>query len=177
MEISKISVVRSIDPDRALQGVASVELNNAIRINDIRIIKAGNNYMISMPSKKLEGGDISEWCYPLDGAKDKFQKEILKLFKSEDDEKYYKSSNEAKFTGLKMRKAEKNDENIKAVAQVIFNSDFLINLSITKNGKVESIVFPSRVTRGKRVINFIEIIDEKSKEKLINKVYTKYRSI
>jgi len=39
MEISKISVVRSIDPDRALQGVASVELNNAIRINDIRIIK------------------------------------------------------------------------------------------------------------------------------------------
>ena len=52
MEISKISVVRSIDPDRALQGVASVELNNAIRINDIRIIKAGNNYMISMISEE-----------------------------------------------------------------------------------------------------------------------------
>ncbi len=177
MEISKISVVRSIDPDKALQGVASVELNNAIRINDIRIIKAGNSYMISMPSKKLEDGEIAEWCYPLDSAKDKFQKAILKLFESEDDEKYYKSSDEVKFTSLKMRKAEKNDDNIKAVGQVIFNNDFLINLSIAKNGRVESLVFPSRVSRGKRVINFIELIDEKSKEKLINKVYAKYRSI
>ena len=177
MEISKISIVKSIDPEKALQGVASVELNNAVRINDIRIIKAGNNYMISMPSKKLESGDIAEWCYPLDDAKESFQKEIIKLFKSDDDERYYKSSNEARFTGLKIRKVEKNDENIKAVGQVIFNNDFLINLSIAKNGRVDSIVFPSRVSRGRRVINFIELIDEPSKEKFITKVFTKYRTL
>lgn len=177
MEISKISIVKSIDPEKALQGVASVELNNAIRINDIRIIKAGNSYMISMPSKRLEGGDVAEWCYPLDDAKDKLQKEIIKVFKSDDEEKYYKSSNEARFTGLKIRKAEKNDENIKAVGQVIFNNDFLINLSIAKNGRVDSVVFPSRVSRGRRVINFIELIDDVSKERLLNKVFTKYRTL
>ena len=177
MEISKISIVKSIDPEKALQGVASVELNNAIRINDIRIIKAGNSYMISMPSKRLEGGEVAEWCYPLNDAKDKLQKEIIKVFKSDDEEKYYKSSNEAKFTSLKIRKAEKNDENIKAVGQVIFNNDFLINLSIAKNGRVDSLVFPSRISRGRRVINFIELIDDVSKERLLNKVFTKYRSL
>lgn len=51
--------------ENGVVGVASIVINGAFLINDIRIISANNKMFCGMPSKRSDGKEFIDICHPL----------------------------------------------------------------------------------------------------------------
>lgn len=51
--------------ENGVVGVASIVLNGAFLINDIKIISANNKMFCGMPSRKKDGKEFVDICHPL----------------------------------------------------------------------------------------------------------------
>ena len=82
MNITKITV-KKIEGQQTLRGVASVVLDDEIKIRDIKILERENAGMsIMMPNKKIADGKYVGYAYPVtEQARKELQDAIL--------EKYY----------------------------------------------------------------------------------------
>lgn len=84
MNITKVTV-KKIEGQQTLRGVASVVLDDEIKIRDIKILERGDNGLsIMMPNKKVADGKYVGYAYPVtEKARLVLQEAIL--------EKYYEA--------------------------------------------------------------------------------------
>lgn len=81
MEITSVTVRRFDREGSNVKGFASVVLDEAFAIHDIRIIEGENGLFIAMPSKKKATGGFSDICHPLNSeVRGLFQEKILEEF-------------------------------------------------------------------------------------------------
>ena len=81
MNITKITV-KKIEGQQTLRGVASVVLDDEIKIRDIKILERENVGMsIMMPNKKVADGKYVGYAYPVtEKARKELQDAILELY-------------------------------------------------------------------------------------------------
>lgn len=65
MEITKVDVRRSEREGRRIRGYASVTIDNAVAIHDIRILDGDNGLFIAMPSHKIPSGEFKDYVHPI----------------------------------------------------------------------------------------------------------------
>lgn len=81
MEVTEVRV-QKIDSVMRAKAMASVVLNDAICINDIRVIfDREKGVFIAMPSRKKEDGTFKDIAHPINAAtREKIQEAILEKF-------------------------------------------------------------------------------------------------
>ena len=77
IEVTEVKV-KKIDTVMRAKGLATVVLNNAILIRDIRIIEGENGIRLGFPAKKDANGQFIDYAHPINQeTRDKIQKAIL----------------------------------------------------------------------------------------------------
>ena len=65
MKITSVNVRKIAKENSRLKGIASVLIDDAFAIHDIRIIEGDNGLFIAMPSRKTSSGDYRDVCHPV----------------------------------------------------------------------------------------------------------------
>lgn len=78
MKITSV-VVRKIDKENSrMKGIASVTIDEAFAIHDIRIIEGENGLFIAMPSRPIPTGGYKDVAHPINTeTRQMFEKAIL----------------------------------------------------------------------------------------------------
>lgn len=78
-EITSIRVHKIPQTEESnIVGIASIVLNNAFLVNDIRIIKGKEKLFCGMPSRRLEDKSFMDICHPLnEGVRKYLENAIL----------------------------------------------------------------------------------------------------
>ena len=84
MKITSVNV-RKIEKDGSrMKGIASVLLDDAFAVHDIRIIEGDNGLFIAMPSRKTSTGGYKDIAHPINSTtRDNIQTLILEKYKAE----------------------------------------------------------------------------------------------
>lgn len=78
MKITDVKVKKFNNADNKMRGVASVIVDNAIAIHDIRIIEGDKGLFIAMPSRKNATGEYKDVTHPINTeTRATFEKAIL----------------------------------------------------------------------------------------------------
>ena len=86
MKITSVTVRKFDREGSNVKGFASVVLDDAFAIYDIRIIEGENGLFIAMPSKKKATGGFSDICHPLNSdVRKEFQDAILEEYNNAPD--------------------------------------------------------------------------------------------
>lgn len=81
MEITSVKIRKVEKENSRMKGIASVVVDNAIAIHDIRIIEGDNNLFIAMPSRKTPAGEYKDIVHPINQeVRTMFEKEILDAY-------------------------------------------------------------------------------------------------
>lgn len=67
MDISEVRI-RRIEQESKLKAVASITIDNAFVIHDIKVIEGDNGLFIAMPSKKGSDGEFRDICHPISSS-------------------------------------------------------------------------------------------------------------
>ena len=87
MEITSVKIRKVEKENSRMKGIASVVVDNAIAIHDIRIIEGDNNLFIAMPSRKTPAGEYKDIVYPINQeVRTMFEKEILDAYDNAEEE-------------------------------------------------------------------------------------------
>ena len=65
MEITSVKIRKVERENSRMKGIASVVVDNAIAIHDIRIIEGDNGLFIAMPSRKASDGEYRDIAHPI----------------------------------------------------------------------------------------------------------------
>ena len=65
MKITSVCVRKITKENSRLRGIASVLIDDAFAIHDIRIIEGDNGLFIAMPSRKTATGEYRDVCHPI----------------------------------------------------------------------------------------------------------------
>ena len=81
MKITSVNV-RKIEKDGSrMKGIASVLLDDAFAVHDIRIIEGDNGLFIAMPSRQTSTGGYRDIAHPINTeTRQMFEKEILDAY-------------------------------------------------------------------------------------------------
>ena len=86
MEITSVKIRKVERENSRMKGIASVVVDNAIAIHDIRIIEGDNGLFIAMPSRKTPTGEYRDIAHPISQeVRTMFEKEILDAYEKADD--------------------------------------------------------------------------------------------
>ena len=87
MKITSVNV-RKIEKDGSrMKGIASVLLDDAFAVHDIRIIEGDNGLFIAMPSRKTSTGGYKDIAHPINReVRAMFEEVILDAYKKAEDE-------------------------------------------------------------------------------------------
>ncbi|MDE6967588.1 MAG: septation regulator SpoVG [Clostridia bacterium] len=87
MQISDIRV-RIIRKEGKLKAVASIIIDNAFAVHDIKIIENNNEYFVSMPSRKTQEGDFKDIAHPINSETRSMLSELIlkEFFKKQAEE-------------------------------------------------------------------------------------------
>ena len=81
MEITSVKIRKFEREGSRMKGFASVVVDNAIAIHDIRIIEGEKGLFIAMPSKKTPTGDYRDIAHPINPeVRSMFEEAILKAY-------------------------------------------------------------------------------------------------
>ena len=84
MKITSVTVKKIDKENSRMKGIASVLLDDAFAVHDIRIIEGDNGLFIAMPSKKIEvNGEtiFKDIAHPINTeTRQMFEKEILDAY-------------------------------------------------------------------------------------------------
>ena len=87
MKITSVSVRKITKENSRLRGIASVLIDDAFAIHDIRIIEGDNGLFIAMPSKKTQMGGYRDIAHPINPeVRAMFQDKILEAYNNVDKE-------------------------------------------------------------------------------------------
>ena len=81
MKITSVNV-RKIEKDGSrMKGIASVLLDDAFAVHDIRIIEGDNGLFIAMPSRKTSTGGYKDIAHPINKeTRQMFEEAIIKAY-------------------------------------------------------------------------------------------------
>ena len=86
MEITSVKIRKFEREGSRMKGFASVVVDNAIAIHDIRIIEGDNGLFIAMPSRKTPVGEYKDTVHPINQEiRTLFEKEILDPYDKAED--------------------------------------------------------------------------------------------
>lgn len=57
--------IKKVDSAGRMKAVASVTLDDALVIHDIKVVEGHNGLFVAMPSKKLQDGDFRDIAHPI----------------------------------------------------------------------------------------------------------------
>ena len=81
MEITSVKIRKVERENSRMKGIASVVVDNAIAIHDIRIIEGDNGLFIAMPSRKTPDGQYKDVAHPLNTpTREELNKAVLAEF-------------------------------------------------------------------------------------------------
>ena len=84
MEITSVKIRKVEREGSRMKGIASVVVDNAIAIHDIRIIEGDNGLFIAMPSRKTPVGEYRDIAHPINAeARQIFTDAILAEYQKE----------------------------------------------------------------------------------------------
>ena len=85
MKITSVNV-RKIEKDGSrMKGIASVLLDDAFAVHDIRIIEGDNGLFIAMPSRKTSTGGYKDIAHPINTqTRDRIQSIVLEAYEKAD---------------------------------------------------------------------------------------------
>ena len=79
--------IRKIEQEGKLRGVASITLDDAFVVHDIKVIQGDRGLFIAMPSRKTAEGDYRDIAHPITSkARDQIQNAILDAYEHAGDE-------------------------------------------------------------------------------------------
>lgn len=77
-EITSIKVHKLPKTENSnIVGIASIVLNHAFLVNDIRIIQANDKLFCGMPSRRLEDKSFMDICHPLNNDVRKYLENLI----------------------------------------------------------------------------------------------------
>ena len=83
MEITSVKIRKVERENSRMKGIASVVVDNAIAIHDIRIIEGDNGLFIAMPSRKTPVGEYKDIAHPINQeTRQKIQDAIFKEYEA-----------------------------------------------------------------------------------------------
>ena len=86
MEITSVKVFKDDRGVNRMKGKASVVIDDAIAIHDIRIIEGDKGLFIAMPSRKTPVGEYKDIAHPINSAtRDRIQAQILEAYENAED--------------------------------------------------------------------------------------------
>ena len=86
MKITSVSVRKITKENSRLRGIASVLLDDAFAIHDIRVIEGDNGLFIAMPSRKTATGEYKDVCHPINSeVREEFTKAVLEEYDKAED--------------------------------------------------------------------------------------------
>lgn len=81
MTITSVTVRKVEKEDSRMKGIASVLIDDAFAVHDIRIIEGDKGLFIAMPSRKTATGGYRDIAHPINpDARKMFEDEILKAY-------------------------------------------------------------------------------------------------
>ncbi len=87
MEITQVRIRKYEREGNKMRGIATVTVDNAIAIHDIRIIEGDNGLFIAMPSRKTPTGDYRDIAHPVNQeVRTMFEKAIFDAYDKLEDE-------------------------------------------------------------------------------------------
>lgn len=86
MKITSVRIRKVERENSRMKGIASVVIDDAVAIHDIRIIEGDNNLFIAMPSRKTPAGEYKDIVHPINQeVRTMFEKEILDAYENAED--------------------------------------------------------------------------------------------
>ena len=86
MEITSVKIRKMEKEGSRMKGFASVVIDDAVAIHDIRIIEGDNGLFIAMPSHKNPMGEYRDYVHPINQeVRTMFEKEILDAYDNAED--------------------------------------------------------------------------------------------
>lgn len=83
MNISDIRI-RKIEKESKLKAVASITIEEAFVVHDIKIIEGDNGLFIAMPSKKGTDGEFRDICHPISSqVRDEIKNLVIEAYEKE----------------------------------------------------------------------------------------------
>lgn len=87
MEITSVTVRKFEKDGNRMKGIATIVIDNAFAIHDIRIIEGDNGLFIAMPSRKTATGEYRDIAHPINtDIRTMFQNAILEEYEKADAE-------------------------------------------------------------------------------------------
>lgn len=87
MEITSVTVRKFEKDGNRMKGIATIVIDNAFAIHDIRIIEGDNGLFIAMPSRKTATGEYRDIAHPINTEiRTMFQNAILEEYEKADAE-------------------------------------------------------------------------------------------
>ena len=87
MEITSVTVHKFEKDGNRMKGIATIVIDNAFAIHDIRIIEGDNGLFIAMPSRKTATGEYRDIAHPINtDIRTMFQNAILEEYNKADAE-------------------------------------------------------------------------------------------
>jgi stage V sporulation protein G len=80
MEITDVRI-RKIEGQTRLKAIASITIDNAFAIHELRIIEGGNGYFVAMPSRKTQSNVFRDIAHPINSeTRQMIEKIVLDKF-------------------------------------------------------------------------------------------------
>ncbi|HEY5468751.1 MAG TPA: septation regulator SpoVG [Coriobacteriia bacterium] len=90
MEVTKVSL-RAVAMNKVC-AIASVVLDDAFVVHDLRVVNGEKGLFVAMPSRKLPNGDFRDICHPINAeARQHLQDAVLSQFQSDGGLEYFQS--------------------------------------------------------------------------------------
>ncbi len=87
MEITSVKVHKVNTENSRMRGIASVVIDDAIAIHDIRIIEGKEGLFIAMPSRKTPAGEYKDIVHPINQeVRTMFEKTIFDAYEKADED-------------------------------------------------------------------------------------------
>lgn len=77
MKITSVKVRKIEKDDSRMRGIASIVIDDAFAVQDIRIIEGDSGLFIAMPSRKTRDGDYRDVCHPINAETRKLFEEAI----------------------------------------------------------------------------------------------------
>ena len=79
MQITKVTL-RAVAMNKVC-AIASIVLDDAFVIHDLRVVNGDKGVFVAMPSRKLPNGDFRDICHPINtDARNEIQRAVLEQF-------------------------------------------------------------------------------------------------
>ncbi len=86
MKITSVNVRKIEKEGSRMKGIASVLLDDAFAVHDIRVIEGDNGLFIAMPSRKTATGGYRDIAHPINPeVRSMFEEAIIEAYQNADD--------------------------------------------------------------------------------------------